>query len=166
MPVVRPGASDGPNGWAEYRRLVLAELERLSSAINKVESQETASHQSTIQIIHDMRELFFEKIAQSSVSVHSVQDERRSELEDRVFRIMTELKEKYDNDIKELKEKYDNDIKELKEKHHKDMLDTKAEQNQHGNEISALKAKAAVLGAIAGFLVAIISVVVNIYFKS
>lgn len=120
--------SDGPNGWAEYRRLVLAELERLSAAVSKMEGHGSSLQLALSQTISETRQHLLEKIHESAVQVSAVHAKEVSNL-------VTEI----------------------------DSLNDTIQKQQ--KDITGLKTKAAMIGAVAGFLMAAGSLIAGIIFK-
>lgn len=123
---------DGPNGWAEYRRLVISELERIGAEAAKAVQHSTSVQLALTQALADSRTNLLDKIRETASKVEDEND-RKLELNKKDFEEKFRL-----------------------------MRD---ESDRHGREISALKAKAALIGGIAGFLVALAGLIVSIVIK-
>ncbi len=123
---------DGPNGWAEYRRLVLSELERISNAVAKCDSQSNAFHLTLSKAISDARDNLLDKLHKSCLE----QDTERD-------RLLKEMETQYDQKFTALEVKTD----------------------KHTVDLTSLKTKSAVLGALAGFLVALGGFLATVFMK-
>jgi hypothetical protein len=137
------GNGDGPNGWAEYRRLVLAELERVSQDAAKAVQQGTAIQLALTQALSDTRSSMLDKIRETAIEQNKDFDRKLEAAEKESERKILALETKNSSDIKAIREA----------------------QDAHGKDLAALKAKSALLGAVAGFVVALASLVVGIFIK-
>lgn len=146
MPATPPskGANgDGPNGWAEYRRLVLAEIERVSQAAAKAESQGTAIQLALTQAISDARTHLLDKIRETA----------------------SKIDEDHEKKLEAVEKDIERQLKDIETRHQVEIKSIKDEMDKQGKDVSALKAKAALLGAIAGFVVALVGVIASIFIK-
>lgn len=143
-------ANGDQNGWVEYRRLVLAELERLSAAVAKTEANGSHLQMAMTQALSDAKQIILDKLRDS---ITKNDDETAKIVKDLVAdfdRKTAVLEARFAHDLKEVKESLSRDEKKLDETH---------------TELTALKAKAMMLGALSGFLVALISLVASIFIK-
>jgi DNA anti-recombination protein RmuC len=147
-------SGDGPNSWAEYRRLVLSELERVSAATTKCEIQVAANFLTLTQTINDVRQQLLEKIRETA---ERIDDEREKKTR--------ELELDYNKKVRELETEYGKKIDEIRKDADKKLDETKKEIMLLGKDITTLKTKATVLGGIAGFLVALLGLVASIFLK-
>ncbi len=133
----KPGVNG--DGWTEYRRLVLAELERLSKDLVYAQGQITTNHLTTSQAINSVKDTILDKlntaIRESEIGHHKA--------------------------IEDLEERYDKKIDELKE----DLKKQGKDLDKTDKGVTSLKAQAVLLGGLAGFLVAVGGVIVSIIFK-
>lgn len=143
-PASKPGVNG--DGWTEYRRLVLAELERLSRDLDGIQSQVTATNLSTAQAINAVKDSILDKLATAIKTADCEYQKAIHELEARQNTRFEEFK------------------KNLK-KQEKDIEKTDEKTDKTDKTVTGLKAQAVVLGALAGFLVALGSLIVSIIFK-
>lgn len=132
MPTPKVNDGDGPNGWAEYRRLVLAEIERVSHAAEKAAT-----------LVQNLQVTLTQAIADS-----------KDDLLNRMSEVATRIDHASSLKIQASEKKTEDEIKALRE-----------EVTRQGNDLSALQAKATLFGAIAGFIVAVGSVLANMFIK-
>ena len=128
--------SEDSNGWAEYRRLVLAEIERLDKDASTALAQIATTHLTVTQLVSEARSALHDKIVES---VRQVDEEHGRKLERR----LSSIKHDHQAEVKRLSDTLDSHVK----------------------EISALKAKATLFGAMAGFLVALVSALAGIFIR-
>lgn len=137
---------DGQNGWAEYRRLVLAELERLSNANAANQLLGTTTQLVMSQAINDAKQTILDKLRDTM----RVADE---EFETKLKALETRL------------HKENADIKKTITKQEKDLEKAEKKQEKTDKELTSLKAKAVMFGALAGFIVAVCGVLASIFIK-
>ena len=122
--------------WAEYRRLVLAELERLNNAVSKLAQvdldHEKDLHNHKAELIERMQKL---KDVIEIANRESIADVKK------------ELIEQGKGDINELRTQ----TKDLQESYHK-----------VSSEVKIIKAKSAFFGFLAGMIIAIVSLIIKI----
>lgn len=146
----KPAANGDQNGWVEYRRLVLAELERLSAAVAKAETSGGHIQIVMTQALSDAKQTIMDKLRDT---LAKSDDETAKMVKDMVAdfdRKTTALEVRFAHDLKEIKETQSKDEKKLDDTH---------------TELTALKAKAMILGAMSGFIVAVIGLVMSIFIK-
>lgn len=131
-----PNVGNSGDTWAEYRRLVLAELERLDSAISELAKTDSA-HDKNLQTV-------------------------KADLIDRLQKIKDTIDENNRTMIqhikKELSEQEERDISDLKN-------ETSALRGQYmklSSEVKIIKAKAALFGFLSGLGIGIVSIIVKI----
>ena len=149
-PTGKPAINSDQNGWVEYRRLVLAELERLSAAVAKGEANGSHVQMAMAQALSDAKQVILDKLRDS---INKNDDETAKIVKDLIAdfdRKTAVLEARFAHDLKEVKESLGRDEKKLDETH---------------TELTALKAKAMMLGALSGFLVALIGLVASIFIK-
>lgn len=146
---------DGQNGWAEYRRLVLAELERLSSQVAAAQAAGTANQLTLSQAITDAKTTVLEKLRDTIKGVEDDYEKKIKSIENAVERKFKDLEARYNKKIEDLKKEVDKNEKDFKE------AETKREKNE--KDVAGLKSKMMILGGVATLLVAIAAVVATIY---
>lgn len=124
--------TEGPDGWVEYRRLILSELERISNSVAKCELQANNIHTHLIQAIADAKQSLMEKMRE----VYQKHEDERD-------KVVLQLKTEFDKKVSELEQKTEKAF----------------------TEVTSLKAKATILGALAGFVVAVLGVIASIIWK-
>lgn len=152
----KPGPNgDGQNGWTEYRRLVLAELERLSAAVAASQVQGNNMQMATTQAINDAKHVILDRLHDT---IKAVEDDY-----DKKFKI---IGIDCENKVKDLEIRQNRKCEEFKRdlaKHWKDLERTDKKLERTAKELTILKSKAALLGALAGFLVALAGVLASIF---
>lgn len=141
---------DSQNGWAEYRRLVLAELERLSAAVAKTEGNHSHLQMAMTQALSDAKQAILDKLRDA---VAKTEDENDRKIKD----LVTD----FDRKTKDIEARFAADLKEIKDNHEK--TDKKVDLTH--TDLTSLKAKALTLGAIAGFLVSLVGLVLSLVLK-
>jgi DNA anti-recombination protein RmuC len=144
----------GPNGWAEYRRLVLSEIERISTALAKCEGQTNAFHLALSQAISDSRQNLLDKLHELAQHLETDYDKKIEETEKDTNRRIEEVKKDGDKKIDGLKEDHEKRLKDLDKK-----------SDKQSTDIATLKAKAIMLGATAGFVVALVGLFASLFLK-
>ncbi len=137
---------EGQNGWTEYHRLVLAELERLSNQVSATQAHGQNTQLAMTQSLNDAKSHILDKLRDT---VRSMDDD-------------------YDKKIKEVELRHEKQIVELKKtivKHEKELEKTEKKLEKTDKDLTSLKAKAVMLGAIAGFVVATVGVIASIFIK-
>lgn len=137
---------DGQNGWTEYRRLVLAELERLSNANAANQLLGTTTQLVMTQAINDAKQTILDKLRDTMRASEEEFDKKLKDLETRLHREHIDLKKSVT-------------------KQEKDLEKTDKKQEKTDKELTSLKAKAMMLGALAGFIVAVCGVLASIFIK-
>jgi len=134
----KPTGGDA-NGWTEYRRLVLAELERLSRELQQIQSQIASLQLVLSQSINDNKHTTSEKIREAT----------------------NKLDDTYEKRCKETGTETEKSLKELERKLEKaDETIEKVAKDLHG-----LNSKAMALGAAAGFIMSLVGLMASIFFK-
>lgn len=152
----KPGSNgDGQNGWVEYRRLVLAELERLSSQVAMAQAQGVATQLAVSQAVNDTKQILLEKLRDTMSGIEDDYEKKIRTVETFAERRVKDLEVRHTQRIEDLKREIDKNEKNVKE------AEKKLERNE--KEVVGLKAKAIMLGALAGFFVAIGAVVATLY---
>lgn len=146
---------DGQNGWAEYRRLVLAELERLSSQVAATQATGVASQLALSQAITDAKNTIMEKLRDAIKATEDDYEKKIKVLENFVERKVKEIETRYNKKIEDIKKEVDKNEKDFKE------AEKKREKNE--KDVAGLKSKMVILGGIATLLVAIAAVIATIY---
>jgi len=123
--------------WAEYRRLVLAELERLDVAVCKLAETNLEHERELVETLSACKTELIERL---QTLKEMIEDRHRRIVED----VKAELETKEKHDIDELKTL----IKAVEDSYHKASA-----------EIKVIKAKAALFGFLAGLAIAIASLV-------
>lgn len=131
-----------PSGdtWAEYRRLILAELERLDMSISRLAETNLEHEKELIEVVSTCKTELIERLQK----LKDILEDRYREL---IEAVKKELETKEQNDISALKAQ----TKELENNYHKVSA-----------EVKVIKAKAALFGFLSGLVIAIISLVVKI----
>lgn len=129
---------ENTDNWSEYRRLVLNELERLDLAVTKL-AEAILVHEKNI--MKNKEDLIYR--------MGDMKDAAIEKIRDMIKHVKDELEDKENEDILRLHERV-NAIEEY--------------ANRINTEIKVLKGKAAMLGFLAGLIVAIISLVIA-YFE-
>lgn len=122
--------------WIEYRRLVLAELERLDSAISKLA-------QANLDQEKDLAEYKTELIERLQKLKETIETHHRE--------LISDIK-------KELVDQERSDVDDLR-------IQTKVLQelyNKVSAEVKIIKAKSALFGFLAGFVIALVSLIIKI----
>ena len=132
--------STGPESWSEYRRLVLAELERLDTAVSKL-TQISLEHEK------DLIEITSGTKAEMMDQLQKLKDETIERVRNMISEIKNELTMKESADVLQI---------ETMVQAINDRL------NKVQTEIKVLQGKAALLGFGAGLIVAIISIIAQI----
>lgn len=134
------------NSWIEYRRLVLAELDRVSQEASKAIQQGNAIQLALAQALSDTKSSLLDKLRETAAKLEDNHDKRLESSEKEMEKKIAVVDAKIPPIIAEAKWLRDNiDI--------------------FGKDLSALKAKAAMLGALAGLLVTIVGIGINMYMK-
>jgi hypothetical protein len=134
----KSGGSHNDN-WSEYRRLVLAELERLDAALTKIAEAILSQERDIMSCKEDLIDRMT-KLKETSL--------------DKIRELIEATKDELEKEEKENNQKLSNRVRSVEDRH--DVLST---------EIKVLKGKAALLGFLAGLTVAVISLVIS-YFES
>jgi hypothetical protein len=132
--------STGPESWAEYRRLVLAELERLDTAVSKLTQISLEHEKDLIEITSGTKAEMMDKL-------QKLKDETIERVRNMISEIKNELSIKESADVLQI---------ETMVQAINDRL------NKVQTEIKVLQGKAALLGFGAGLIVAIISIIAQI----
>lgn len=130
------------DNWSEYRRLVLSELERLDSSLSKLAEAVIENERQHLEVVLTHRSDVVDKL-----------QKLKDELNTRHNEVITVMQ-------KQLSEQEINDIRSVKES--LEILNKKLNEVQ--TEVSVLKAKAAFFGFLAGLAIAIITLVIRIWF--
>jgi septal ring factor EnvC (AmiA/AmiB activator) len=148
---------DGQNGWAEYRRLVLAELERLGTQVAVTQTQGQNTQMAMAQALNDAKAHILDKLRDT---VRTMDDDFEKKIRD--------IEEEAAKKAKEVETRHEKQIGELKKtitKHENDLEKTEKKLEKIDKELTSFKAKVIMLGAVAGFVVAVIDIVVSISIK-
>lgn len=132
--------STGPESWSEYRRLVLAELERLDTAVSKLTQISLEHEKDLIEITSGTKAEMMDKL-------QKLKDETIERVRNMISEIKNELTMKESADVLQI---------ETMVQAINDRL------NKVQTEIKVLQGKAALLGFGAGLIVAIISIIAQI----
>lgn len=132
--------SAGPESWSEYRRLVLAELERLDTAVSKLTQISLEHEKDLIEITSGTKAEMMDKL-------QKLKDETIERVRNMISEIKNELTMKESADVLQI---------ETMVQAINDRL------NKVQTEIKVLQGKAALLGFGAGLIVAIISIIAQI----
>lgn len=132
--------STGPESWSEYRRLVLAELERLDTAVSKLTQISLEHEKDLIEITSGTKAEMMDKL-------QKLKDETIERVRSMISEIKNELTMKESADVLQI---------ETMVQAINDRL------NKVQTEIKVLQGKAALLGFGAGLIVAIISIIAQI----
>jgi hypothetical protein len=132
--------STGPESWSEYRRLVLAELERLDTAVSKLTQISLEHEKDLIEITSGTKAEMMDKL-------QKLKDETIERVRNMISEIKNELSIKESADVLQI---------ETMVQAINDRL------NKVQTEIKVLQGKAALLGFGAGLIVAIISIIAQI----
>ena len=132
--------STGPESWSEYRRLVLAELERLDTAVSKLTQISLEHEKDLIEITSGTKAEMMDKL-------QKLKDETDERVRNMISEIKNELTMKESADVLQI---------ETMVQAINDRL------NKVQTEIKVLQGKAALLGFGAGLIVAIISIIAQI----
>ena len=132
--------STGPESWSEYRRLVLAELERLDTAVSKLTQISLEHEKDLIEITSGTKAEMMDKL-------QKIKDETIERVRNMISEIKNELTMKESADVLQI---------ETMVQAINDRL------NKVQTEIKVLQGKAALLGFGAGLIVAIISIIAQI----
>jgi hypothetical protein len=135
-----PTPKNQSDSWAEYRRLVLAELERLDTAVNKL-TQVSLDHEK--DLIEDSNALKNDLLTKIQTHKDETVDKVRAMITD----IRSELLKRQQREDSQL----ENCIGEIDKKLTKVQL-----------EVQVLKGKAALLGFISGLVVAVVSIIAQV----
>jgi hypothetical protein len=142
--------NDGQNGWTEYRRLVLAELERLSNVLTAEQATSATLQLSLTQAINSAKQIILDKLHEDIKNADELYDKKLTSYELKLYRRIKEVETRYAKQLSDLKKDLEKAEKKL------EMTD---------KEVTSLRSKALVLGALAGFVVALGSLVVSIFIK-
>lgn len=134
-------ARNQSDSWAEYRRLVLAELERLDNAVNKL-TQVSLDHEK--DLIEDSNSLKTDLLGK----LQTLKDETVEKVRAMITEIRAEILNRQQREDAQL----EGFIAEIEKK-----------VNRVQMEIQILKGKAALLGFVAGLLVAVLSIVAQVF---
>jgi len=134
-------ARNQSDSWAEYRRLVLAELERLDNAVNKL-TQVSLDHEK--DLIEDSNSLRTDLLGK----LQTLKDETVEKVRAMITEIRAEILNRQQREDAQL----EGFIAEIEKK-----------VNRVQMEIQILKGKAALLGFVAGLLVAVLSIVAQVF---
>lgn len=145
--------NDGHNGWAEYRRLVLSELERLSNQATTTQAQLNAMQLTMAQAIGDVKTVILDKLRETISTIDDGCDKNLKALEGEVEAHMKELESRCYKSIENLKKDF------IKQEKSLERTDKKLEKTD--KTVTGLKAQAILLGAMAGLVVAAIGVIVT-----
>jgi len=132
--------STGPESWSEYRRLVLAELERLDTAVSQLTQISLEHEKDLIEITSGTKAEMMDKL-------QKLKDETIERVRNMISEIKNELSIKESADVLQI---------ETMVQAINDRL------NKVQTEIKVLQGKAALLGFGAGLIVAIISIIAQI----
>lgn len=132
------------DSWAEYRRLVLAELERLDTTVSKLTQVSLDHEKDLIENNNAIKTDLLQKI-------QGLKDETVEKVRKMITEIRSELVKKQERENKEL----EGFIYEIEKR-----------VQRVQTEIRVLKGKAALLGFIAGLVVAVVSIITQVIWKS
>lgn len=131
------------SGWAEYRLLVVNEIERISKELTRTTELIATIQMSSAQAINDLKLTLVQKIQDSH-------DKSNQEIITQISEIDKDIAIKFKN----IEQQLISDVKILRES-----VDSVTK------DVVMIKTKAAFIGALAGFLVALAGVVVSIVLK-
>lgn len=129
------------DSWSEYRRLVLAELERLDNAVAKLTQVSLDHEKGMLEGNNTLRSDFINK-------VNSVKEELIEKIRKLIEDIRSEIGGHTSSELKNLEDK----IESIERKLSRTIAD-----------LRIIKGQAAVLGFISGLLVAVVAIIVQFY---
>ncbi len=152
-----PPSGDGQSDWAEYRRLVIAELERLGIQVEAAHAQGVATQLVVSQTV----------LATQLAVTQAVNDAKQSIL-DKLRETVSGVKDDSDRKLKEVETRHDKTVADLKKdivKQEKELAATDKKLEKATLDLTTLKTKAMMLGAGAGFLMALVGLLATLFLK-
>jgi hypothetical protein len=162
MPATPTKQSVGePESWAEYRRLVLAELERIGQEVARVDRNNATLQLTLHQAIADAKNNLTDKMRELLNRSEEEYDRKLAGVDARAHGALTTVDARSQVDLKALDTRFTDTTKSIKD----EAKNIRDEQTKQGKDISSLKTTAALVGGAAGLIVAIAALIAGIVFK-
>lgn len=87
----KPNLKENTNGWAEYRRLVLAEIERLNITTSKLETQQSTDKISWHQQISEAQRQMVDKLHATESRMDDEYEEKHDEISEKVDKLINDM---------------------------------------------------------------------------